>query len=147
MKLPWPIGALELWLGLIALALGILAVLTTLGGMAGGYTGAVQGFLRLQLLVVALQVVSLFGLVGIMSTQHRTLRRAARSAALLAARRHSDQAQSQVLTAAANLAAAAGAVNELIVHQREMSMALSALADRVGVEVVLPVPPPGVSRD
>ena len=52
MKLPWPIGALELWLGLATLALGILAVLTTLGGMAGGYTGAVQCFMRLQLIMV-----------------------------------------------------------------------------------------------
>lgn len=143
MRMPWPLGALEVWLGLAALVLVVLALAMALGGAAGGYTGAVQGFIRLLLVVVALQVLALFGLLAVISSQHRTLRRAARSAALLASRRASDADQGQVLTAAANLAAAAAAVNDLVTYQRELAAAMTALAGQSGIEVVLPVPVPG----
>lgn len=146
MKLPWPMGALELWLGLVALVLAVLALTLAMGGASGGYTGAVQGFIRLMLVGIALNLLTLFGLLAVISSQHRTLRRAARSAAIVASRRASDIVQGQVLTAAANLSAAAGAVNDLVLHQREMASALTALADRVGIEVVLPVPAPKDER-
>lgn len=143
MSLPRPVGPLEVWVGVLTALLCAAAVLAAMGGASGGYTGAVQSFMRMQLILVAMQTLSLFGLIGIMSHQHRTLRRSGRSAAMVASRRASDQVQGQIVTAAANLAAAAGAVNALIDHQRQIAAALGLLAEQSGVEVVRPVPPPG----
>ena len=147
MKLPWPLGALEIGIGLAALLLGLVALMLSLGGAAGGYTGALQAVMRLQLIVVAIQILTLVGLIGTASIQHRALRRASRTAALAASRRASDAFQHQVLTAAANLESAARAMQDLLAIQRQATDALTAAAEQSGVDVVRPVPPPGVSGE
>lgn len=114
----------------------------------GGYTGHLRSVLIIQVIHSAMLSLLTIWLVIISTRQHRELRKVAFRAAASASHRKSDQINIQIKKAAESLSEGAHELAALLQTERNASPSaiLLAIAAKLNIDVVAPVPPPGASQ-